>query len=79
MFTCKLMDSGETVWNEEESIELMFEKEGILYPENIRKLVEGLWLSWRNYERTLEELEKDLNALVAWINAMTKTKPNFIE
>lgn len=63
-------------WSYNKSIEDVFLKDFILYPENTRNLFEHLWLSWKNSILNNEEVEKELISLVNWINAITKNKPS---
>ena len=77
ILTCKQIDD-EVCWSEGKSIEAILSKEHILYPENIRSLIEKIWISWKKGERNAEKAEKDLTSLVQWINAMTKSRPSFV-
>jgi hypothetical protein len=77
ILTCKQIDD-EVCWSEGKSIEAILSKEHILCPENIGRLIEKIWISWKKGESNAEEVVKDLSSLVQWINAMTKTKPSFV-
>lgn len=77
ILTCKEID-GKVCWSEDKSIEVIFLKEDILYPENIRSLIESIWISWKQSEKNVENVEEDLTSLTRWVNAMTKMKPSFV-
>lgn len=63
-------------WSDEENIEDIFLKNSIIYTKNTRNLFEYLWISWKSNIINNEEVEKELNSLVNWINAITKNKPS---
>jgi len=77
ILACKHIND-EVCWSENKNIEAILSKEEILYPENLRILIEGIWTSWKKNESNAEKVEKDLTSLTQWINAMTKTKPSFV-
>ena len=73
--SCLWVDGRDPKW-QGESLEVILSNDHVYGPSNLSSLLEYLWTSWRNNEITDAEAEKELNEIVAWINAITAAKPN---
>lgn len=59
-----------------EPLENMLRNDSIYPPTNFNKLIEHVWLSWRSEGLSSERVEKELQALIDWLNFITKNKPS---
>lgn len=57
------------------SIISILTNDSIYPPHNIERLIEHLWLAWRNGELRASDVQEQLTALVDYVNAGTHAKP----
>ncbi|MDD2267910.1 hypothetical protein [Sulfuricurvum sp.] len=74
--TCTFVGNNDVMWTGEESIEHIFTSNSIIYPENIRGIFEYLWLSLKTGKIEKHQASEELESLINWINAMTRTRPS---
>lgn len=74
--TCKSLDDGDCAWTGALMMEDALAYDDIIYPQNIRYLFEHLWISWKNDKIESDQVEKEIIALMQWLDAMTRTKPS---
>ena len=71
---CVWMEGRDPVW-QGESLDSMLRHDSIYAPAILPDLFEYLWHSWRSEGLSDENAQRELVALVDWLNLSTKSKP----
>lgn len=71
---CVWRDNRDPEW-QGESLESRLQNDSIYPPAILPDLLVHLWTSWRNGKLTDTEAQAELDAVVAWLNALTRAKP----
>jgi hypothetical protein len=71
---CTWRDNLDPVWSGE-SLDRIMRNDMIYAPAIFQRLLEHLWMSWRNSELTTEQANAELQELAEWLNATTRAKP----
>jgi len=71
---CTWRENRDPAWSGE-PLEQMLANENICPPEDFSGHMSHLWQAWRRGELQDSEAEAELQALVTWLNAITRAKP----
>lgn len=71
---CVWQDNRDPIW-QGESLDSHLRNDSIYAPAILPSLLEHLWISWRNGELNDAQAQTELDAVIAWLNALTRAKP----
>ncbi len=71
---CVWQENRDPKW-EGEPLDRHLVNDHIHAPEVLPDLLVHLWTSWRNGDLNESEAQKELDAVIAWLNATTRAKP----
>lgn len=71
---CVWQEGRDPVW-QGESLDSYLRNDSIYAPRILSELLEHLWTSWRNGELDDAQAQTELNAVIEWLNALTRAKP----
>ncbi len=72
--TATYRDNLDPEWTGE-SLSRILRNDSIAPPEHFQAMIEHLWLEWRDRAMTYEDVDAELQAVVAWLNETTRSKP----
>ena len=71
---CVWQEDKDPIW-QGESLDSHLRNDSIHAPVVFTDLLERLWLSWRNGEINDEAAQMELDAVIEWLNVLTRAKP----
>lgn len=71
---CVWQDGKDPVW-QGESLDSHLCNDSIYAPAILPDLLEHLWKSWRSSEINDAQTQTELDAVIAWLNGLTRAKP----
>ena len=71
---CVWQENRDPIW-QGEPVEAILRNDSIYPPTILPDLLEHLWISWRNGEINESDAQTELDAMINWLNTITKAKP----
>lgn len=71
---CVWQDNADPVW-QGESLDSHLRNDSIYAPKVFPDLLVYLWRAWRNDELDDAQAQAELDAVIAWLNELTRAKP----
>ncbi len=71
---CVWQEGADPIW-QGESLDSHLRNDSIYAPGVFPDLLEHLWRAWRNSDLDAEQAQVELDAIIEWLNSLTRAKP----